>query len=139
MLKTDFDIDLKFGEDGERWLTLLADEKTMEVKRDRLWHKTGNLFFEYQCNGNKSGLAITKADYFAVILSKRGANVATFIWRTDCLKSALRKILAEGKASKTELAGDGGRVSGLLVPLPMLGLIAMFCADFEPPTDNAST
>ena len=42
-----FTHDLNFGEKAEEWLNILfKDGKLIEVKSDRLIHKTGNLFIE---------------------------------------------------------------------------------------------
>ena len=35
MKESRFDLDLKFGQQGEQWLSLLADERKIEVKRER--------------------------------------------------------------------------------------------------------
>ena len=39
-----------------------------EVKTDFRAEQTGNLFFEYKCNGRTSGLTATQADKWAVLL-----------------------------------------------------------------------
>lgn len=40
----------------------------IEVKTDLRSAKTGNLFFEFQCNGKNSGLAATTSDKWAVLV-----------------------------------------------------------------------
>lgn len=115
-----FDLDLKFGEEGEQWLKLLADERTLEVKRDRMWAKTGNIFVEFECSGKPSGLFVTQADYFSYILSKDGINVCVFIWKTDIIKPIMQTWIDTAKY-KIVTGGDGGRVKGLVVPISALG------------------
>lgn len=117
-----FDLDLKFGEEGEQWLMHLANERTLEVKRDRMWHKTGNVFFEVECNSKPSGINVTTADYFAYILTKDKKQIGVFIWETEHLREALKKAATEGLVKKIK-GGDGGRVTGLLVPVEKLGML----------------
>jgi len=72
---SDFDLDYSYGLQGENLVDqLLTGGKTVEVKRDRKWWDTGNIFIEVQCwyNSSKtwedSGLAVSKADYWAFVL-----------------------------------------------------------------------
>lgn len=72
---SDFDLDYSFGLEGENLVNeLLTGGKTVEVKRDRKWWDTGNIFIEVQCwyNASKSwedsGLTVSKADYWAFVL-----------------------------------------------------------------------
>lgn len=115
-----FDLDLKFGEAGEEWLKLLADERRLEVKRDRMWAKTGNIFIEFECSGKPSGLFVTEADYFAYILYRDNINVAVYIWKTDLLRAAVQKWIEDNKY-KVVTGGDGARAKGLVVPVSALG------------------
>lgn len=117
-----FDLDLKFGEEGEQWLKLLADERKLEVKRDRMWAKTGNIFFEYECRGKPSGLFITEADYFAYILYRDGVNIAVYIWKTDVVRAVIGNWI-ETKKYKLISGGDALAVKGLVVPVEALGSI----------------
>ena len=56
-----FTHDLNFGEKGEDWINeIFKDGKLIEVKSDRLAHKTGNVYIEYECRGKPSGIATTK-------------------------------------------------------------------------------
>ncbi len=68
-----FDLDFRYGYAGEQLVEeLLTNGKTVEVKRDRRWHETGNLYIEVECWYNStqswqaSGIAITEADYWAI-------------------------------------------------------------------------
>jgi hypothetical protein len=115
-----FDIDLTFGEQGERWLTLLADERKIEVKRDRMWPETRNLFFEFRYKGEPSGISVTTADYFAYILTHEGENVATFLWEVSNLRAGLKRLHSTGKA-RIVSGGDGNNSEGFLVSLDSIG------------------
>lgn len=39
------------------------EPKTFEIKSDRMSGETGNIVFEYECNGKPSGIFSSKADY----------------------------------------------------------------------------
>jgi hypothetical protein len=115
-----FDLDLRFGQEGEKWLTLLADEKTMEVKRERdIWSLTGNVFFEFKSRGKASGLAVTQADYWAHLLSLDGRIVGGFIIETSRLKENLKRMI-EGGQVRVVNGGDNGTSQGALVPMSLM-------------------
>jgi len=46
---------------------ILNDGRTIEVKTDAKMHKTGNHIVEYGCNGELSGIAATKAEFWVVL------------------------------------------------------------------------
>jgi hypothetical protein len=115
-----FDLDLKFGQDGEQWLKMLGvSAAQMEVKRDSHTVRTGNLFFETQCSGKDSGINVTTADWWCSIADVDRKPVAVFIFATELLRQNLSRLIALGRIHKKHGIGDGGRVSGLLVPLTM--------------------
>jgi hypothetical protein len=53
--KSNFEYDLVFGQEGEMSFADLTNKK-IEVKRDRIAHKTGNIFIEYESRGKPSGI-----------------------------------------------------------------------------------
>ena len=72
---SDFDLDFSYGRAGETLVEeLLTGGKTVEVKRDRKWSSTGNLYIETRCwyqrsqSWEDSGLSVSKADYWAFVL-----------------------------------------------------------------------
>jgi hypothetical protein len=72
--KSDWDIDFRYGQQGEQMVKDLLSIETVEVKRDRRWKETGNLFIETSCfyvnEGviKRSGLLVTKATHWAFVL-----------------------------------------------------------------------
>lgn len=75
--KSSFDLDFSYGRKGEQLVEeLLTDGKKVEVKRDRKWHLTGNVYIEIECFFTKnnewapSGLAVTEAEYWAFVLKR---------------------------------------------------------------------
>jgi hypothetical protein len=65
--RSDFDLDLRFGQDGEVYVANLLKMENIEVKRDKRWKNTGNLYIEVWCwsdNNSEwypSGLQTSKA------------------------------------------------------------------------------
>jgi hypothetical protein len=79
-----FDLDFRYGYAGEQLVEeLLTNGKTVEVKRDRRWHETGNLYIEVECWYNitqswqASGIAVTEADYWAFVLEESVLMIPT--------------------------------------------------------------
>lgn len=79
-----FDLDFGYGRKGEKLVEeLLTGGKTIEVKRDRKWNKTGNLYIEVECwflktqSWEASGLMVTEAAYWAFVLEKGVLMVPT--------------------------------------------------------------
>ena len=74
MKNSDFDIDLRFGKEGEDTVANLLSIETVEVKRDKRWKETGNLYIETDCWYNASqswkpsGLSVSKATHYAFVL-----------------------------------------------------------------------
>ena len=115
-----FDLDLKFGQEGEQWLTILGREIKVEVKRERdKWKKTGNIAFEFRCSGKPSGLAVTKADYWVHVLSFDGVPEAAFIFRVPRLKERLKAMHKEGRVRVTN-GGDRDAAEMILFPLKLI-------------------
>lgn len=128
-----FDLDLKFGEQGEEWISLLLANQykcqgcgeeqglRVEVKRERdMWHSTGNLFFEFEYNGNPSGFQSTKAEWWVHILTLNGHNKGALILPVSKLRNELRKLVSEGVARVTP-GGDYNKARGVLLPLGQVG------------------
>lgn len=122
-----WDIDLKFGKAGERWLTYLGcPECKVEVKRDRLWMEKGNVFFEYECNGEPSGIDGTKSKWFVVTLDDGNKRViGAFIFHVEHLRRNLEKLIERGIARHIDRGGDGGRVKGWAVPMNFIQPLLM--------------
>ncbi len=89
-----FDLDFSFGKAGEQLVSdLLTEGKRIEVKRDRKWNITGNVYIETDCFFTKSnawapsGLSITEAEYWAFVL-----NHTVLMLPTTTLWEAVRKF-----------------------------------------------
>ena len=111
-----FTHDLNFGEKAEDWINeLFSNGKHIEVKNDRLIHKTGNLFIEYESRDKPSGLAITTAEYWIYRLSELDSAL---IFPTKALKQVCRIYYKENLFLKN--GGDNNSSKGFLIPLTRL-------------------
>lgn len=97
-----FDLDFGYGRKGEQLVDeLLTGGRTVEVKRDRKWFKTNNLYIETECYFKKteawapSGLNVTEASYWAFVLQE-----STLIVPTDVLRYAVKEF---GREIKCEI------------------------------------
>ena len=108
-----FSHDLNFGEIAEDWLNILfKDGKLIEVKSDRLIHKTGNLFIEYRSRDKPSGLATTTANYWVYRMDMLDTAI---ILPTNLLKKVCR-VYYKNNEFKIK-GGDNNTSDGLLIPL----------------------
>ena len=108
-----FTHDLNFGEIAEDWLNILfKDGRLIEVKSDRLIHKTGNLFIEYKSRDKPSGLATTTANYWIYRMDMLDTAI---ILPTNLLKKVCR-VYYKNNEFKIK-GGDNNTSDGLLIPL----------------------
>jgi hypothetical protein len=74
MKYSDWDLDLRDGEQGESRVADLLSLDTVEVKTDRRWKDTGNLYIETECYYKNSqawepsGIRVSKATHWAFVL-----------------------------------------------------------------------
>ena len=112
---SDFDKDLKYGQDRENRIVSILDAKKtkIEVKTERdWWFKTGNIAIEVECNGKPSGIMATKADYWIHILADGNKDYCRLIFDTPIVKRLAKKYIKNIKSG-----GDGWRSRFVLVPL----------------------
>jgi hypothetical protein len=108
--------DLNFGEKAEEWINeLFSNGKLLEVKNDRMIHKTGNLFIEYESRDKPSGLATTTADYWIYRMSELDSSL---ILPTKALKEVCRVYFQQNIFIKK--GGDNNTSKGFLIPLKRL-------------------
>ena len=74
MKDSNWDLDLRAGLEGESRVADLLSLDTVEVKTDRRWLDTGNLYIETECfqqstqTWEPSGIRTTKATHWAFVL-----------------------------------------------------------------------
>jgi hypothetical protein len=95
---SDFDLDYRNGKRGEDLVAHALEIETVEVKRDLMWFKTGNLYIETQCWNNTqdqlipSGIKVTKSQWWFWVLGNTIIAVPT-----KQLKELLNKLHSDGK------------------------------------------
>ena len=113
-----FDIDLAKGIQMEETLKEFFEGKRIEVKSERhIWETTGNHFVEYECRGKPSGIAVTEAEYWALMLVREDETIVmVYIVPIERMKALARKYWK----NKT-IGGDDNLSKGILVPISEIG------------------
>jgi hypothetical protein len=103
---SNWDIDLKFGEDFEYSLanTLTLGKVEVKTERDK-WKETGNIAIELMNQGTLSGLTVTKAEWWAHILSFNGNIESVILIPVDKLKRRVKQLVEDGRG-KIVMGGD---------------------------------
>jgi hypothetical protein len=76
MKNSDWDLDFRHGVDGENMVANLLSIETVEVKNDRRWSETGNVYIETDCYyvnsqaWEPSGINVSKATHWAFVLDE---------------------------------------------------------------------
>jgi hypothetical protein len=118
-----FDLDLAKGQEMEQQLAEFFKGEKVEVKSERhLWEKTHNHFVEYQYKGNKSGISVTEAEYWALMLVKDDVPVMTYIIPVAVLKELCRKYIG---TDRDVVGGDDNNSRGILLPIKELSLACL--------------
>ena len=131
---SDFQKDLEYGEEGENILDSVLLNQNIEVKRDRLAHKTKRFYIEYESRGEPSGIKTSPANLWALMSADCGL---TILVQTEKLRNALRDFIKECDANKLEplktyqkLGGDENTSKGVLIGVQDLTrLILNNCSD----------
>ena len=103
---SNWDIDLKFGEDFEYSLanTLTLGKVEVKTERDK-WKETGNIAIELMNQGTLSGLTVTKAEWWAHILSFNNKIESVILIPVDKLKRRVKQLVEDGRG-KIVMGGD---------------------------------
>lgn len=96
-----------------------GDKKvTYEVKSDFMAAQTGNIFFEYYCNGVASGLSATQANKWAILLTHLNE---IFLFEPVEMYAHLQTEHSKRNPMYRHLSGgDGKRASGYVVPIEVI-------------------
>lgn len=112
-----FDIDLDFGLHYEKSLAKLLKFGKVEVKTERdKWKRTRNIAIELTCNGEKSGLNATEAEYWAHILTCKGKIISIILTPVPKLKKIVKNSVLNGNGRIT-MGGDNNASEIALIPL----------------------
>jgi hypothetical protein len=123
MLNNDnrFDVDLQYGQQGERWLQWLGtDQAKVEVKTERdKWFETGNAVFEFNSRGKPSGIAVTQSDFWLHIFSLKNRVELAFLFNTVELKNYLRMVHSNPAKYCAKVCDGGDSNTSRLIVLPI--------------------
>lgn len=119
MRNSDWDLDLRDGKQGENLVADLLRIQTVEVKTDRRWHETGNIYIETHCASQKgdwypSGVNTSKATHYAFVL-----NGAALIVEKDVLIQVVRQY---GRKIKCDIPPNPSR-GYLITPENLLAYV----------------
>jgi hypothetical protein len=106
---SDFRFDLLVGNEVEGQLGLILNGKRIEVKSDKLAHKSLNVFVEYESRGKRSGISTTQADYYC--FEVQGTFILISVPR---LKIIARKYIGTKRDIR---GGDENTSKGILLPI----------------------
>ena len=107
---TKFNKDLKYGKKHEK--LVMESRLDYELKTDRLAHKTGNVYVEYESRGKESGIIASKSNFWIFkIVDKKDKHLFSIEIPLDRLRK-----LVYNKYSTT-LGGDHRTSKGYLVPI----------------------
>lgn len=117
----DFEIDLPKGEESERtiaFLLYMQHGDLIEAKRDYIVSNTGNIAIEYEYDGEPSGIAKTKAVWWAIHLNGNKYNgECILIIKTGRLRSIARKYIG---TARDKMGGDDKKARMILLPVKEL-------------------
>lgn len=124
-----FDFEVKYGEGREEAfihvvLNLPCKSLRFEHKADRKARDTGNVFIEFRQKGRPSGLAVTKAEFYAIEFDE-------WCWvllPTPRLKSIVKTYLKRHPEAK-RMGGDRNLYEGAILPLVELVRLAREALD----------
>lgn len=111
---SDFRYDLELGKSVENQLSKILTDKRIEVKMDKIAHRTGNIAIEYECRGKPSGIAVTEAEYYAYVIPMAPLRNIILLMEVEYLKRLSRLHFLEGKIKKM---GDSNLSNAVLIPI----------------------
>ena len=116
-----FDIDLKYGQIREQlFADIMEGKELVEVKTERgQWKRTGNIAIEWMSRGKLSGIATTKADWWAHFLADENETVAVIMIPVPELKAKIKNMKKLGIAEEKP-GGDDNTSRLVLLPLNQL-------------------
>ena len=107
---TKFTKDLSYGKKHEK--LVMKSMENFELKTDRMAHKTGNVYVEFQSRGRDSGIRTSKSDTW---IFKIVSNGDRHLFSIQIPLTRLRKLVS--KDYRVVPGGDNLTSRGYLIPL----------------------
>ena len=108
---TQFSKDFKYGKKHEK--LVMKSREDYELKTDRLAHKTGNAFVEFESRGKESGIITSKSDIWLFkIVDKNDKHLFSIEIPLDRLREKVYN-----STYRIVAGGDNLTSKGYLVPL----------------------
>ncbi|MDB4448207.1 hypothetical protein N9119_03130 [Roseivirga sp.] len=118
LYNNDFGHDLLVGQVAEQFLGDLLQNKKIEVKHDKIAHRSGRVFIEYECRNKPSGITTTNADFWAFVFTTGPILIVS----KDRLTSLCNKAYENSHVFK---GGDNNSSKGFLINLTDLIQVAL--------------
>ena len=107
---TKFNKDLSYGKRHEK--LVMKSMENFELKTDRMAHKTGNVYVEFQSRGRDSGIRTSKSDTWIFKIVSKGDR---HLFSIQIPLSRLKKLVS--KDYRVVPGGDNLTSRGYLVPI----------------------
>jgi hypothetical protein len=107
---TKFNKDLSYGKKHEK--LVMKSMENFELKTDRMAHKTGNVYVEFQSRGKNSGITTSKSDTWIFKIVSKGDR---HLFSIHIPLTRLKKLVS--KDYRVVLGGDNLTSKGYLVPM----------------------
>ena len=107
---TKFTKDLSYGKKHEK--LVMKSMENFELKTDRMAHKTGNVYVEFQSRGKDSGIRASKSDTWIFKIVSKGDR---HLFSIQIPLTRLKKLVS--KDYRVVPGGDNLTSRGYLVPL----------------------
>ena len=107
---TKFTKDLSYGKKHEK--LVMKSMENFELKTDRMAHKTGNVYVEFQSRGKNSGIRTSKSDTWIFKIVSKGDR---HLFSIQIPLTRLKKLVS--KDYRVVPGGDNLTSRGYLVPL----------------------
>lgn len=107
---TKFNKDLSYGKKHEK--LVMKSMENFELKTDRMAHKTGNVYVEFQSRGKNSGITTSKSDTWIFKIVSKGDR---HLFSIHIPLTRLKKLVS--KDYRIVPGGDNLTSKGYLVPM----------------------
>ncbi len=107
---TKFNKDLSYGKKHEK--LVMKSMENFELKTDRMAHKTGNVYVEFQSRGKNSGITTSKSDTWIFKIVSKGDR---HLFSIHIPLTRLKKLVS--KDYRVVPGGDNLTSKGYLVPM----------------------